>query len=71
MTETPPPKPSIWQIIFSTIAAAFGVQSRRNQERDFQQGNIYTYIISGIVFTVIFVLIVVWVVKIVLSSNGL
>ncbi len=71
MPQTPPPKQSLWRIILSTIAAAFGVQSRRNQEEDFREGNIYTYIISGIVFTVIFVLVVAWVVRIVLSNAGL
>ena len=64
-------KPHIWQIIISTIAAAFGVQTRKNQERDFQHGNIYTYIASGIIFTIVFVLVVAWVVKSVLASNGL
>lgn len=64
-------KPSIGQIALSTIAAAFGVQSRRNQERDFEHGNIYTYIIAGIVFTIVFVICVAFVVSRVLANYGL
>lgn len=64
-------KPHIWQIIISTIAAAFGVQTRKNQERDFQHGNIYIYIASGVIFTVVFILVVLWIVKAVLANAGL
>jgi ribonucleotide reductase beta subunit family protein with ferritin-like domain len=65
------PGPSFWSIVLSTIAAAFGVQSRRNQERDFEHGNIWVYIVSGVLFTAGFVIIVALVVSSVLKSNGL
>jgi hypothetical protein len=59
-----------WQIVASTLAAAFGVQSSRNRERDFTRGRAIHFIIAGIVFTVLFVLAVVLVVNLVLSSAG-
>ena len=61
---------SFWQIAGSAAAAAFGVQSRANRERDFKRGKASHFIIAGIVFTAIFVLTVVFVVRMVLSSAG-
>lgn len=61
-------KPGFWSVVISTIAAAFGVQSRQNQERDFQHGNIWVFIVSGLVFTVLFVLAVYLLVQTVLST---
>ncbi|MDP1521176.1 DUF2970 domain-containing protein [Porticoccus litoralis] len=64
-------KPGFWQIVFSTMAAFFGVQSNKNRERDFKHGNIYAYVASGLIFTVIFIFCVITVVKMVLSSRGM
>ena len=61
-------KPGFWSVMISTIAAAFGVQSRQNQERDFQHGNIWVFIVSGLIFTVLFVLAVYLLVQTVLST---
>jgi hypothetical protein len=66
-----PRKPGFLHIVMSTLAAAFGVQSNKNRERDFLSGNIYTYIIAGVVFTVTFVVAVILVVRLVLKSAGL
>ncbi|MGS2716966.1 DUF2970 domain-containing protein [Eionea flava] len=63
--------PNIWQIALSTIAAAFGVQSRRNQERDFEHGSIAAYIIAGVLFTLVFIGCVAFVVSRVLAHHGL
>ena len=49
-------------------AAAFGVQSRANRERDFSRGKPIHFIIAGIIFTALFVLIVVSVVQLVLRN---
>ena len=74
MTETeqlqkqPPQKPNFWQIVLSTLAAAFGVQSNKNRERDFSGGSIYTYIAAGVIFTVVFVIVMIVIVKTVLSN---
>ncbi|MFI2809809.1 MULTISPECIES: DUF2970 domain-containing protein [Microbulbifer] len=62
--------PSFGQVVLSTLAAAIGVQSSRNRERDFRGGNIKTYIAAGIIFTGLFVLTLVLVVKLVLGNMG-
>lgn len=62
-------KPGLRQVISSTLAAFFGVQSNKNRERDFTHGNIKVYIISGLIFTLLFIGTVVTVVTIVLSST--
>lgn len=58
--------PSFLQIAASVVAAAFGVQSNENHERDFANGNPLAYIIGGVIFTVLFVLSVVGIVSLVL-----
>jgi len=67
MTKKKPQKLTLWQIICSVFAAAFGVQSDKNRERDFKQAKPSTYIIAGVIFTIVFVLVVIAVVKLVLS----
>jgi hypothetical protein len=47
----------------STLAAAIGVQSKKNRERDFEEGNAGTFIVTGILFTVLFVATIVVVVS--------
>ncbi|WP_461482688.1 DUF2970 domain-containing protein [Porticoccus sp.] len=64
-------KPGFWQIVFSTLAAFLGVQSNKNRERDFKHGNIYVYIVSGLIFTTVFIFCVITVVRLVLQSRGL
>lgn len=59
---------TLLQMIGSTLAAAFGVQSSRNRERDFTRGKPLHFIIIGVVFTALFVLAVVGVVRLVLSN---
>ncbi|WP_043316054.1 DUF2970 domain-containing protein [Microbulbifer sp. HZ11] len=63
-------KPSFGQIALSILAAAIGVQSNRNRERDFKGGSFKAYIAAGIIFTTLFVLTLVLVVKTVLSNMG-
>lgn len=65
--RTPPPPLPLASIVKSVFAAAFGVQSQRNRERDFGQGSYRHFVVAGIVFTVLFVLTLVTVVRIVLS----
>lgn len=64
-------KPGLGAVVLSTLAAAIGVQSRQNQERDFQAGNIYHYVVAGVVFTVIFVATITVIVQVVLKNSGL
>lgn len=63
-------KPGPLQVIKSVLAAAFGVQSSKNRERDFNHGSHKVFIITGIVFTLLFILTVVFVVRVVLSQAG-
>lgn len=49
-----PRKPSVWQLVKTTLCAAVGVQTDANREVDFSQSSPLPYIIMGIVFTVIF-----------------
>jgi hypothetical protein len=43
------------QILQGTLAAAFGVQSHKNREKDFEEGNAGWFILAGIIFTVVFI----------------
>ncbi|HAN68142.1 MAG: DUF2970 domain-containing protein [Halieaceae bacterium] len=57
-----------WQVISSVFAAGLGVQSSRNRERDFKQGRFGVFIAAGLIFTLLFIVTVVAIVKIVISS---
>ena len=63
-------KITVLSMIGSAFAAAFGVQSRRNRERDFKSKSIVPFIIAGIVFTVLFVATVLLIVRLVLANAG-
>ena len=53
----------ILRVVQSTLVAAIGVQSKKNRERDFEEGNAGTFIVAGILFTVLFVATIVVVVS--------
>lgn len=55
-------KLSIRYVISSTFAAAFGVQTGKNLKRDFGAGKPAQFLLAGIVFTILFVLVIVAVV---------
>ncbi len=59
--------PKFKQILRSTLAAAFGVQSQQNRAKDFEEGNAGWFILAGIVFTVIFIFTVLTVVNLVVA----
>jgi hypothetical protein len=68
-----PSKPSgtgLLSTIRSVAAAAFGVQSNANRERDFKQGKASHFIIAGILGTVIFLLLIGLLVKVVISLHS-
>jgi hypothetical protein len=48
-------KVNIIEIIKSVLSAAIGVQSDENRKKDFEQGSLSTYIVAGLIFTVLFV----------------
>ncbi len=58
---------SLWQMMGSAIAAGLGVQSSRNRARDFNQGKATHFIAIGVVFTLLFVVGMVFLVRFVLS----
>ena len=60
-------KPRFGSVIVSILAAAIGVQSDKNRERDFANGSPLTFIIGGFVFTILFIATVALVVGLVLS----
>lgn len=62
--------PNLGQMASSVLAAAFGVQSQKNRDRDFRHGRALHFIIAGMVFTVLFVLAIIVVVKLVLRQAG-
>ena len=57
------------QVISSVFAAGLGVQSSKNRERDFKTGSFKVFLISGIIFTLLFIGTVYTVVQIVLSGT--
>jgi len=63
-------KISPFALMGSVAASAFGVQTNKNRERDFQQGKFHHFVIAGIVFAVLFILAVAGIVKLVMSSVG-
>jgi hypothetical protein len=69
--DAPDPKPpTLWQMLHSVMAAAFGVQSGRNRARDFAHGKPSHFVILGILFTAVFALALFGIVKLVLHLAG-
>jgi hypothetical protein len=64
------PPLSFKQMVHSVLAAALGVQSGKNRERDFTRGKPSHFILLGIAFTLVFVLLIFGVVKLVLHLAG-
>ncbi|MFN3236096.1 MAG: DUF2970 domain-containing protein [Pseudomonadales bacterium] len=61
-------QPGLFQVTLSVMAAALGVQSEANRQRDFSQRSPLPYILGGLIFTVLFVLTIVGVVMLVLPD---
>ncbi len=49
-------KPTLIQVVQSVLAAAIGVQSKANRQRDFEQGSLPSYLIIGAIMTILFIL---------------
>ncbi|MNC34258.1 Protein of unknown function [Pseudomonas linyingensis] len=58
------------QMLHSVLAAALGVQSSKNRTRDFTHGKPSHFIILGLLFTGLFVLLLFALVKLVLHLSG-
>ncbi|HCT99679.1 MAG TPA: hypothetical protein DF614_06370 [Methylococcaceae bacterium] len=59
-------KPTVIDVAKSIFAAAIGVQSNKNRERDFQHGSFSSYVIGGVIFTIAFIFVIVLIVSLVL-----
>jgi len=69
--STSDPSPNLWQVIASVLAAFIGIQNSKNRERDFKYGKPWQFIITGLILTAVFVLIVWNIVRLVLWSAGI
>lgn len=68
-TEEPDDQPlTLLEMLQSVLAAAFGVQSNKNRTRDFSRGKPSHFILLGLLFTSLFVLVLIAVVHLVLSG---
>ena len=61
-------KLTLWGVIVSILAAFFGVQSEKARERDFTTGSPAVFIVVGIVLTIFFILVLVFIVQWVLAN---
>ena len=68
---SPSPRPTLLQEIGSVLASFFGVQSSRNRRRDFTRGSPARFVVLGLAFTLMFVLVVYGVVQLVIRGAGL
>ena len=59
------------EMLQSVLAAAFGVQSGKNRARDFSRGKPSHFIVLGVLFTGVFVLVLFALVKLVLHLAGM
>jgi len=62
-------KVSFLSILQSTLAAAIGVQSEKNRQRDFTHGKPIYFIIAGLIFIVVFIAVIITVVQLVLPET--
>ncbi|WP_028634485.1 DUF2970 domain-containing protein [Pseudomonas parafulva] len=58
--------PTLWQMLQSILAAAFGVQSGKNRARDFTHGKACHFIVLGVLFTLAFVAVLIGLVQLAL-----
>lgn len=59
--------PGLLQVMWSTLAAFFGVQNSKNRERDFKKGKASHFIFMGLFTTALFIGAVMLAVKIALA----
>ena len=67
MQEPESKEPLNWkEMLQSILAGALGVQSGKNRSRDFSRGKAHHFIVLGVVFTAIFTITLLLIVKLVL-----
>jgi antibiotic biosynthesis monooxygenase (ABM) superfamily enzyme len=62
-TQQQPKKLPFWKQLLSVMQASFGVQNKTNKERDFASGSITGFVVAALLFTFVFVMILVTVVS--------
>ncbi|MHC8305853.1 DUF2970 domain-containing protein [Pseudomonas sp. PB3P13] len=62
--------PTLWQMVHSVLAAALGVQSGKNRERDFTHGKPSHFVMLGVLFTALFALALFGIVTLVVHLAG-
>ena len=62
--------PTLWQVLHSVMAAAFGVQSAKNRARDFTHGKPAHFLVLGLLFTAVFALTLYGIVTLVVHLAG-
>jgi hypothetical protein len=65
-TQEEASEPGFWEVVMSVLAAALGVQTSKNRERDFTKGNPLVFFAAGLIFTILFVLTLIGVVNLIL-----
>jgi len=70
MENKSPTGTGFFNVLKSAIAAAFGVQSSKNRERDFKHGKPIHFIAAGILLTITFLLLIGLLVKVMISTSG-
>ncbi|HDS1733855.1 MULTISPECIES: DUF2970 domain-containing protein [Pseudomonas] len=62
--------PTFWQMLQSILAAALGVQSGKNRARDFNHGKASHFIALGVLFTLVFILVLIGLVQLALHLTA-
>jgi antibiotic biosynthesis monooxygenase (ABM) superfamily enzyme len=62
-TQQQPKQLPFWKQLLSVMQASFGVQNKKNKERDFASGSITGFVVAALLFTLVFVMILVTVVS--------
>ena len=67
--QLPSKKPGLGSLVKSILAAAIGVQTNKNRERDFTTGSPLAFIIGGVIFSALFIASIAIIVGLVTSSQ--
>ncbi|UTW11127.1 DUF2970 domain-containing protein [Marinobacterium rhizophilum] len=65
-----PKKHGLLKTAFSALAAMFGVQSERNRQEDFSSGTPLRYLLTGVLMVALFVVGVIFLVRLALMLAG-
>jgi uncharacterized membrane protein YidH (DUF202 family) len=71
MNEQEKKAPGLLDVARSVLWAMLGVQKHKNYERDFTKGKPWQYVVVGLFAVLLFIICIVIVVNLVLSSAGI